>query len=70
MSFKYLFVRYTEELHNMFRNEQLCLSLLHLLKTKSGKKIFLTEYIRCSKHIESDTFTAFIPICTEVSCWV
>lgn len=47
MSFKYLFVRYTKELHNMFRNEQLCLSLLHLLKTKSGKKIFLTEYYRC-----------------------
>lgn len=40
MSFKYLFVRYTEELRNMFCNEQLCLSLLHLLKTKSGKKIF------------------------------
>lgn len=40
MSFKYLFVRYTEELHNMFCNEQLCLSLLHLLKTKSGKKMF------------------------------
>lgn len=40
MSFKYLFVRYTEELHNMFCNEQLCLSLLHLLKTKSGKKNF------------------------------
>lgn len=40
MSFKYLFVRYTEELHNMFCNEQLCLSLLHLLKTKSGKKKF------------------------------
>lgn len=40
MSFKYLFVRYTKELHNMFCNEQLCLSLLHLLKTKSGKKMF------------------------------
>lgn len=62
MSFKYLFVRYTEELHNMFCNEQLCLSLLHLLKTKSGKKnFFLTEYIRCSKHIESDTFYCVYP---------
>lgn len=36
-------------------------SLLYLLKTKSGKRNLLTEYFRCSKHIESDTFIAFIP---------
>lgn len=37
-------------------------NLLYLLKTKSGKRNLLTEYFRCSKHIESDTFIhAFIP---------
>lgn len=71
MFFKYLFVRYIEELYNMFYNEQLCLSLFYLLKIKFGKKkFFLIEYFRCFKYIEFDIFIAFIFICIEVSCWV
>lgn len=34
MSFKYLFVRYTEELHNMFCNEQLCFESAPFVENK------------------------------------